>query len=177
MPRYDARPRLESGALVFRATFRSGDQGYRPEPGAATVEFSCALDGIDRDTDGDGLTDVLEDWYVTDPASRDTDRDGLSDDVDAMPHVPVTGTPTLRGRALLQAHLEWRQKHGTIRADVGPPQWPGINAAHGDTFIVSSRKDLRGLAPGRRLFVLTAAEAEQARARFGGSHPASGTSS
>lgn len=41
---------------------------------------------IRRDTDGDGLTDLVETRLGTDPKLPDTDKDGLRDDVDACPN-------------------------------------------------------------------------------------------
>jgi hypothetical protein len=45
------------------------------------------------DSDGDGLTDVLEDKLRTNPASADTDQDGVPDDVDGLPQVSVRAAP------------------------------------------------------------------------------------
>lgn len=40
---------------------------------------------LTKDSDGDGLTDVVEKWLGLDPAKVDTDGDGLSDGVDKNP--------------------------------------------------------------------------------------------
>ena len=39
---------------------------------------------MDKDTDGDGLTDAQEHGYGTDPAKVDTDGDGLTDREEVM---------------------------------------------------------------------------------------------
>lgn len=41
-----------------------------------------------RDTDGDGLTDAQEDWWLTNPRDRDTDHDGVADAIDFVPRMP-----------------------------------------------------------------------------------------
>src|SRR4030095_8395640 len=43
-----------------------------------------------RDTDGDGLTDLLEERIVTDPNAADTDGDGILDGRDPLPQVALT---------------------------------------------------------------------------------------
>src|SRR5713226_1490455 len=42
---------------------------------------------LERDSDGDGLTDLAEERLVTDPYSPDTDGDGLADGSDPIPQV------------------------------------------------------------------------------------------
>ncbi len=43
---------------------------------------------IHKDSDGDGLTDLVEERFGTDPTRVDTDGDGLSDAVDPCPKAP-----------------------------------------------------------------------------------------
>jgi hypothetical protein len=44
-----------------------------------------ALSALEKDTDGDGLPDLLEERLATDPQSADTDGDGVPDAWDAIP--------------------------------------------------------------------------------------------
>ncbi len=48
-------------------------------------------DSLTRDSDGDGLTDLTEEWLLTDPNQADTDRDGQRDATDLNPL--AGGTP------------------------------------------------------------------------------------
>lgn len=50
-----------------------------PPLGEAPIDFPSILLGDSVDMDKDGLTDVEEDLYKTDPANPDTDGDGYSD--------------------------------------------------------------------------------------------------
>ena len=66
--------------------------GLETEDGARALlnpDRDLDLDGLanvlDRDADGDGLTDGEELVLNTDPADRDTDGDGVHDDLDDMP--------------------------------------------------------------------------------------------
>jgi len=52
---------------------------------AKDLYIDLPLDEIDRDTDADGFTDLLEAKLATDPTKADTDGDGLSDSLDDFP--------------------------------------------------------------------------------------------
>lgn len=50
------------------------------------VQAFTSNDALTKDTDGDGLTDLVEARLGTDPAKNDTDGDGLPDAVDPCPN-------------------------------------------------------------------------------------------
>lgn len=52
------------------------------------VYLSMSLADLQRDSDGDGLTDLFEERILTDPNSSDTDSDGLPDASDNQPLTP-----------------------------------------------------------------------------------------
>ena len=43
------------------------------------------LESLRKDSDGDGMTDIVETWYMTDSYDIDTDGDGITDDLDMNP--------------------------------------------------------------------------------------------
>ena len=43
------------------------------------------LDVLRKDSDGDGLMDIMETWYLTDPFDVDSDGDGIADGLDMNP--------------------------------------------------------------------------------------------
>ncbi|MBV9070716.1 MAG: hypothetical protein JO231_18525 [Acidobacteria bacterium] len=68
------------------------DDGLRIEVATnESVDLTAALDlkwrDLERDSDGDGLTDLMEERLFTDPNSADTDLDGIPDGVDPLPQV------------------------------------------------------------------------------------------
>lgn len=52
-----------------------------------------SLDDLARDSDHDGLTDLLEDKLRSNPLSADTDRDGLDDASDPLPGISLQAPP------------------------------------------------------------------------------------
>jgi hypothetical protein len=60
---------------------------------AKDLYIELLLDDIERDSDGDGLTDLLEEKLGTNPLDPDTDHDGLRDDVDPLPQASRIAPP------------------------------------------------------------------------------------
>ncbi len=65
----------------------------RTQRTARDLYIELPLDEIERDSDGDGLTDLLEEKLHTNPFDADTDHDGLSDAVDPLPQVSDLDPP------------------------------------------------------------------------------------
>lgn len=112
---------------------------------------------LERDSDGDGLTDIAEERLITDPHRADTDRDGLDDRIDTVPHVPRTTVADDRA-LLMQAVLE--EAHRLTKA-----------SPERTVFVVAGRADFRGIAPARRVVVLSSEEHAAAERKFGPMYP------
>jgi hypothetical protein len=105
---------LDPGSITFPPV------GLQARRTARNVYIELPLDDIERDSDGDGLTDLLEERLLTDPHQRDTDHDGLDDAVDPLPQVPANVPPTVDldvMRMTLQAVLGYQGS----AVMVGPP--------------------------------------------------------
>jgi hypothetical protein len=70
---------------------------------AKVIEISLA--NLRRDSDGDGLTDIVEQRLLTDPEDPDTDNDGLPDAADPMPGVPFVESAEAASRAAAIASI------------------------------------------------------------------------
>jgi hypothetical protein len=92
---YSQRPLIkEKGKLEIEACLmRQLSPFSHPIP---THSYECVKDGIylvfdmnviARDSDGDGLTDIVEDKLFIDKFNKDTDGDGIPDDLDMNPRV------------------------------------------------------------------------------------------
>jgi hypothetical protein len=138
---------------------------------------------LERDSDGDGLTDLAEERLVTDPANPDTDGDGLRDGDDPLPQVPWSGVMTDQSAALA-AVLERvaGMKSGAIIHEIGPSGGAKGGRPLNEfmehmrhatltdertTFIVGERAAFASLATSRRAVVLTNHELELAHKKFG----------
>jgi hypothetical protein len=53
--------------------------------GVAPYRLDIDLNALRRDSDGDGLTDLLEEKLLLDPRARDTDGDSIDDAADMLP--------------------------------------------------------------------------------------------
>lgn len=171
----DGSLRLDNGLIELSVKVRrftyDGMPSVKPAGTETAVRLSCDLSVIERDSDGDGLSDLEEHWLLTDPFHADTDRDGLTDDVDPIPHVPFEGARSMEGLAMLEALTYSSRDLGRVRPQVGPPQGPARLAGRRPTdFVVGRRASFHGLSPADRLIVLSPGEVRLARARKGDRH-------
>ena len=134
---------------------------------------------LERDTDGDGLTDLAEERLITDPHQADTDDDGSDDGIDPLPQVPHGGEIDQRV-TMMQAILDnTLGGMGAIIHEVGDHDTgsdPGQvtrrarNATHTSertAFLVGDWASFRGTTPGRRIVVLSSEQHAAAEAKFG----------
>jgi hypothetical protein len=67
----------------------SGDQPRDMAPGSAGARFAIdiPLSMLQRDSDGDELTDIVEEALLLNPRNRDSDGDGVSEGEDSFPNL------------------------------------------------------------------------------------------
>jgi hypothetical protein len=129
---------LDMDPQVFRAI---------PEKPLRRVLVSFSWAELRRDTDGDGLPDLVEERLVTDPHNRDTDGDGIEDGADPQPQIASSTTSSAEGELLGMVLNQF------------PATWTA--------FFVGDRSLLAGSGVKARLVVLTRDEADAYRAKFG----------
>jgi hypothetical protein len=132
-------------------------------------------DALRRDSDGDGITDLMEERLATDPHDADSDGDGIPDGSDGLPQVALTAAPSAAAEVYAQL---LRQIHlGANALIVGLPQ----NESERQACVVRASRigapamfliadDRAPLAPidiNRRVVVLTPAEHDLYDAKFG----------
>jgi hypothetical protein len=140
------------------------------------------LSTLRQDSDGDGLTDLVEDRLLLDARAPDTDGDGQRDGEDALPQVPASGG-TMEGAEaqVMAAVFSWlnQDTSGPQGLEVGLPE-PGqpaqpLRLPKGATlessldvlFLEADRHLMRGVPMPERTLVLSEAELELAEKRFG----------
>ena len=133
------------------------DDGVRVEVAIKEVEDRrIALDlkwcDLERDSDGDGLTDLMEERIFTDPHSADTDGDGVPDGVDPMPQVA------------------FRQSSGDVSGIIATAieTYYGLDQTGARTiFVAGDPADFAGVRSLLRIVVLNEAEIDAASRQFG----------
>jgi hypothetical protein len=121
-----------------------------PRPGQMGLYLEIPFDELERDTDGDGLTDLAEQRLLTDPGNPDTNGDGTADGSDRTPNIP-RGDPAAPAARLI----------ATLLKDTSISDGPVVTLVTPDTWIsfaVGERRWFSGLRPSHRLIVLTKEE-------------------
>lgn len=146
----------------------------------AHVVLEATLDALAKDSDGDGLTDLLEARLLLDPSSRDTDGDGIGDRDDATPRLDNRLPPTALSH-VYNAFLEGFSERAQPQPLVVPPNsGGGLEAAMGTPkpmdleqtrFLVAPAGALAGLRPLTYVVTLTPAELQAAVKKFGAFYP------
>ena len=121
------------------------------------ADFECVKDGIylvfdinviAKDSDGDGLTDILEDKLYLDKYNKDTDRDGISDNLDMNPrvHYPRTEETGIY-EAILNDKIDWKNKKGIGKLLFNENMTYNVTDSTETVFIITNNKDLMGIQP------------------------------
>ncbi|EPX63692.1 hypothetical protein D187_006101 [Cystobacter fuscus DSM 2262] len=145
--------------------------------------LEAPLAALRQDTDGDGLTDLVEDRLLLDAKAADTDGDGTPDGNDTLPQVPaVSSAPPADVRAELVSTLlfELAGKKdvppglvtgvppGESRADpLRLPQFQAPTSLEDLSFLSLDRSELRGVHAPATTVTFSEAELQRARERFG----------
>ncbi len=120
---------------------------------AVQKRFEASLPEIERDSDKDGLTDLIEQRFMTDPTKPDTDGDGKKDGEDMNPLVSS------------KLKLGGRQEIWKAAFEQYPKKYPDLMQWPTDTFIMAvfdSETDYFEL-PGTEQYVLHATNEQTTR--------------
>lgn len=141
------------------------------------VVLEAPLTALAKDSDGDGLSDLVEARLLLDPTKKDTDGDGVIDGDDPTPRLDdrLPATPLAEVyNAFFEDFLTGRkQPRALIVAPGADPLAATFRAADLEDvrFLRGEAAALGGLRPLVRIITLSAAELEAARARFGAFYP------
>ncbi|MEA2325450.1 MAG: hypothetical protein QOE68_409 [Thermoanaerobaculia bacterium] len=115
---------------------------------------------LERDSDGDGLTDLVEERILTDPQSADTDSDGLADGVDPLPQVAFRQS---QGDAAKIVATAIEAYYGSAIVQMAGEHGLGTTTM----FIVGDPADFAGVTSRVRIIVTSEGEIEAASKKFG----------
>ncbi len=147
-------------------TFPPLELGFRREAAGLSVEADLA--DLRKDSDSDGLTDLVEARLLTNPTAADTDGDGLSDRDDAFPSVPSGAEKGTDSAALLSAVLAQVLESDRPTAQVVGTRGGMFEKAVGrrapipleaTTFLIGEPAEFVGVRSSRRVIILSVEEA------------------
>ena len=146
---------------------------------ASGLYLEMSWEALRRDSDGDGVTDLVEERIGTDPHNADTDGDGIDDGKDGLPQVALSGAPSRESEVLAallpEFHLgagaaivgitqsEQERNACQIRTSILGPQ---------TLFIVGDRTLFSAIDSNRRVVVFTPRELELYEQKFGPTYAA-----
>lgn len=78
----------------------------RTKHGKSGIYLDFAWDDLMRDSDHDGVTDLVEERLILDPRDADSDDDGIPDGRDMLPFVPHAGTLTAMSNVLAAVYSQ-----------------------------------------------------------------------
>jgi len=165
---YSQRPLIkEKGKLEIEACLlRQLSPFLLPGPGPS---YECIKDGIylvfdinviAKDSDGDGLTDIVEDKLHLDKYNKDTDGDGIPDNLDTNPRVYYPRTEKSRiYEAILNDEINWKNKEVSGSLFKENTAYYNVTDSTETILIVTDSKDLMGIQSKKyRVIFMTTAE-------------------
>ncbi len=132
-----------------------------------------------RDSDGDRLTDLLEERITTDPHDLDTDGDGISDDEDALPRVARNASDDVAAHVLAAVLDNFAPQRGALITGFDDPaatnscEIRGSDVSERTLFLVGDPSRFASITFARRVVVLSAAEHELYEKKFGPTYASS----
>jgi hypothetical protein len=138
-----------------------------------------AWSDLARDSDGDGLTDLLEERIVTDPHAADTDGDGITDGRDSLPQIAMQPGRSPRAEALAYVAGDYELGRGAIITGIVDTE-EAKNACvrrrsligERTLFMIGDRADFAPLDLPHRAIVLTRGEHALYEKKFGPTYAA-----
>ena len=122
----------------------------------STHSYECVKDGIyivfdintlAKDSDNDGLTDIVEEKLYTDKNNRDTDGDGILDNIDTNPrkYYPRTEKTKIY-EALLNEAINWKNKRWIGELLLKEDNYYVTDSTE-TVLIITDNEDLMGIQP------------------------------
>jgi len=153
---YSKRPLInEKGKLEIDACLLKQHSPFSHPVG--NPNYECVKDNIyivfnikviAKDSDNDGLTDIVEDKLYTNKYNKDTDGDGIPDNLDTNPRVNYPRTEKSKiYEAILNDDIEWIDKEGMGKLLFKEHTTYKVTDTTETVLIVTDNEDLMGINP------------------------------
>jgi hypothetical protein len=144
-----------------------------PGPGPS---YECVKDGIylvfdinliKRDSDGDGLTDIVEDKLYLDKYNKDTNEDGVPDNLDTNPRVHYPRTEKSRiYEAMLDDEIDWNKRREIGKLRFNENTTYNVTDSTETVLIITDDKDLMGIKPQKYRIIFMTTDEYQNKTKF-----------
>ena len=157
-PLIKEKNKLEIEACLYRQISPFGHPGVVSyERVKDDIYLVFDINVLARDSDGDGLTDIIEDKLYLNKYNKDTDGDGIPDNLDMNPRVHYPRTEITKVyEAILNDEIDWNHENGIGRLLFSE------NTTHNTTdptetlLIITDNEDLMGVqAKNHRIIFIT----------------------
>jgi len=153
--------------------------GLRTKREVKGLYLEIPWEALRRDSDGDGVTDLVEERIVTDPRIADSDGDGIVDGKDALPLVSLAAGKAPEGEVLVSVLNGFRPGRGAILEGLVSTEEQRracvVRASAiggGASFFVGDRSFFAPIDLQRRVVVLARDELDAYEKKFGNTYAA-----
>ena len=121
------------------------------------------LETLQRDSDNDGLTDIVEKKFYTNLNSKDTDNDGIPDNLDLNPRYSIPRTEkTVIFESALNEETNMFDTTGVIKSSVEIPPINKVTDTTETVLIITDSPDIQSIQPkSTRVIILSKKEYEK----------------
>ena len=162
LPLFNAEGDLQIEACLLRQMssyiLPFGSPGFNVQKDGLLLTLD--LKTLRKDSDGDGLTDIVEARFRTDPDKADTDGDGIPDNLDLNPRFALPRTEkTVIMEAVIEDYI--LNIHTDTLSDLQIPEPNYASDTTETVLIVSNSPDIQSIQPkSHRIIILTEEEYE-----------------
>ncbi len=121
-----------------------------------------------KDTDNDGLTDIVEEKFYTNINNKDTDSDGISDNLDLNPRLSLVRTEkSVIFESALNGETNMYDTTGLTISSKITPQINYVTDTTETVLIVTDNPDIQSIQPkSTRVIILTEKEYKKSKGKF-----------
>ena len=132
------------------------------------VKLTFDIKKLRKDTDNDGLTDIVEAKLHTDMYKKDTDGDGVPDNLDLNPRFSSPRTDkTFIFESVINGESEKSDSVGLTESSLQTPKPNYVTPMTETVLIVTDSPDIQSVSPkSLRLIILTTKEYEKYKGKF-----------